>query len=196
MFFSIPYIPYSIRNCPEFRGITQNPYGICWIPRNFVEFHDFWCHGSPHNFILLVSFIVKTVSWHFFSFKGPGSPQKFLDLTPWCQIDSPLHHAGVRFDSPLHHAAVRFDSLLHHAAVRVDSPLQNAAVRSDSPLQDAAGSHNATMQWEDLTPRCIMKNEAARFASLLHNAVEKFDSPLHHAVGIRTSILITPRIWN
>jgi hypothetical protein len=50
------------------------------------------------------------------------------------------------------------------------------------------------MQWEDLTPRCIMKNAAARFASLLHNAMEKFDSPLHRAVGIRTSILTTPQI--
>jgi hypothetical protein len=124
MFFSIPYIPYipySIRNCPEFRGIQY--YGIRRIPRNFAQFRDFLCHGIPHNFILLVSFIVKTVSWHFFSFKSPGSPQKFLDLTPRCQIDSPLHHAGVRFDSPLHHAAIRFDSLLHHAAVRFDSPL-------------------------------------------------------------------------
>ncbi len=173
MYFLIPYISYIIRNCPEFR-ITE-----------FVEFRDFWYHGIPHNFILFVSSIVKSVSWHFFSssfdffswkvkrpmyivgcsppnvnfymivpLKAQSVLQSFFYLTPCCQIDSPLHHAEVRFDSPLHHAAVRFDSPLHHAAVRFDSPLPNAAVGSDSPLQDAAGSHNAV----------------GRFYSQLHNA--------------------------
>ncbi len=94
-------------------------------------------------------------------FRGQGSLPEFLDLTPRCQIDSPLHHAEVRFDSPLYHAAERFDSPLHHAAERFDSPLQSAAARFDSSL------HNA----------------AERFDSPLQNVVGKFDSPLHHAAG-------------
>ncbi len=61
-------------------------------------------------------------------FKGLGSLPEFLDMTPCCQIDSPLHHATVRFDSPLHNAAERFDS-----------PLQNAVGKFDSPLYYAAG---------------------------------------------------------
>jgi hypothetical protein len=64
VFFLIPYIPYSIRNCPKFRGIPDD--GIRRIPRNFAEFHYFLCHEIPHNFILVSSSIVKTVSCHFF----------------------------------------------------------------------------------------------------------------------------------
>jgi hypothetical protein len=40
LFFSIQYMPYTIRNCPKFRGIM----------RNFAEFRDFWCNEIPHNF--------------------------------------------------------------------------------------------------------------------------------------------------
>jgi hypothetical protein len=72
-------------------------------------------------------------------FKGLGSLPEFLDLTPRCQIDSPLHHAAERFYSPL-----------QHTAARCDSPLHNAAERFDSPLQNAVGK---------LTPRCIMQRE-------------------------------------
>ncbi len=35
-FFKIPFIPYSIQNCPEFRRIPY--YGIRQIPRNSVTF--------------------------------------------------------------------------------------------------------------------------------------------------------------
>jgi hypothetical protein len=83
-------------------------------------------------------------------FKGLGSLPKFLDLTPRCQIDSPLHHPAVRFDSPLHHAVVRFGSLLHFAAVRSDPSLQDAAESHISTLQNAVG---------DFTPCFMIQRE-------------------------------------
>ncbi len=72
-------------------------------------------------------------------FKGLRSLPEFLDLTPRCQIDSPLPnwHAAERFDSPLQNAVGKFDSPLHHTAERFDSPLQNTAARFDSPLNNA-----------------------------------------------------------
>ncbi len=51
MFFSILYIPYTIRNCPKFSEIMQNS-----VSRNSsysAEFRgicDFWCNEIPHNF--------------------------------------------------------------------------------------------------------------------------------------------------
>ncbi len=78
-------------------------------------------------------------------FKGLGSLPESLDLTPRCQIDSPLHHAAVRFDCRPHHAAVRFDSPLHHAAERFDSLLQSAAERFDFPLQNAVGMFDSPL---------------------------------------------------
>ncbi len=41
MFFVLPCIPYSIRNCTKFRGIIRIPcHGI---RQNSAEFSDFWC---------------------------------------------------------------------------------------------------------------------------------------------------------
>ncbi len=57
MFLLIPYIPYSIRNCPKFCGFPY--YGICRIPRNFTEFHDFCCHKIPHYFYSFIFFHCK-----------------------------------------------------------------------------------------------------------------------------------------
>ncbi len=72
-------------------------------------------------------------------FKGQGSLPEFLDLTPYCQIDSTLHHAVVRFDTPLHHAAEKSDSPLQDAAGSHISLLQKAEGRFDYLLRDAAG---------------------------------------------------------
>ncbi len=70
-------------------------------------------------------------------FKGPGSLPKFLDLTPCCQIDSPLHHVAVRFDS---RCIIQFDSPLHDA-------------KCSSKILPPC----CIMQWRDLTPHCIMQ---------------------------------------
>jgi hypothetical protein len=48
MFFSIPCIPYTIRNCPKFRGIMRN--SVLWNSSNSAEFRDFYCNEIPHNF--------------------------------------------------------------------------------------------------------------------------------------------------
>ncbi len=157
------------------------------------------------------------------SLKGLGSLLKFLDLTTWCQIDSPVHDTVVGFDSPLHYAAVGFDSKLHHAAERyyrkcfVSLPASFAAVRSDFPLHDAVGNLISSLQkssrkiglpaaWSnskisaktiDLTPRSIRQRRDLTFCCQM----QQQDLTAHcimqwRELGSQASIKITPRFEN
>ncbi len=99
MFFLIPHIPYSIRNCPKFRGITRNSVlknllnsaefcGIPWllVSRNsallysYIFFHCKNCFMPFFLQFFWFYFIKKSKSlcrWIFFSWLSQGVFQNF-----------------------------------------------------------------------------------------------------------------------
>jgi hypothetical protein len=104
-------------------------------------------------------------------------------------MDSPLHHAAVRFDSPLQFSAVRSDSPLQDAAGNHIFPLQNAAERYDSSLNDAAArfdspSHN-TYSGNIWTPRYIMQRGDKLQFTPLHEFESKSEKNLGYESGAK-----------
>jgi hypothetical protein len=94
-FLNSVYVVYGIAlNSAELRGITY--YGIRRIPRNFAEFHDFWCNEIPHNFnfsglIFLRWFYLLNNSAHT-TFEGIRNlVYTSLNRIPWNSRGIPLH---------------------------------------------------------------------------------------------------------